>query len=146
MLRKLNSELFSYQNQVAQVLNVKMLKGSSAVSIEEKEGVFRLVRDYLVQAYRKLLPSPPRTFQGCIAAMADLPDWAGLLGSRKLAVPLSVAARSFRLAILTDRSLLGRLLDATLLIPTASAIGLEGDDAKDFSDSFRACLFSAASN
>ena len=146
LLRRLNAELVSYQQQVAEVLTGKMLAGPSAISIDEKEGVFKLVRDYLVQSYRCLLPSPPRTADACIAAMAALPDWAGLLGPRRLAVPLSVAARSFRLALFTDRSLLRRLLSATLLDPLTAALGLDAGAARSYSEAVRERLLAAAAN
>mmetsp|Transcript_117931 Transcript_117931/g.279912 ORF Transcript_117931/g.279912 Transcript_117931/m.279912 type:complete len:1449 (+) Transcript_117931:65-4411(+) len=116
VLQRLNAEILGHQRNVREFLcqNRQLIP---QVPAESKLKIFRLLRDYAVEAWADLSGDHQDVAGGpqLLQKMAELPLLVPFLQPQSLAIPVSVKARVLKMAALYDLPLAMRLLDEELL-------------------------------
>eukprot|EP00929_Paragymnodinium_shiwhaense_P022392 TRINITY_DN1431_c0_g1_i1.p1 TRINITY_DN1431_c0_g1~~TRINITY_DN1431_c0_g1_i1.p1 ORF type:complete len:1306 (-),score=363.88 TRINITY_DN1431_c0_g1_i1:204-4121(-) len=133
VLQRLNSELFTHQQNVRQFLqcNRQLIP---EVTGDAKQKVFRLLRNYCIEARQTLGLTPSGYFlrsDGSAHPAADsfkrvreLPLLVPFLQQQNVAIPVSIKGRVFKMAALYDLPRCMRTLDEELLAPLSRSLDL----------------------
>jgi len=129
LLRRLNGEILGYQHDVQrlQLVNQAILP---EVHIEQKALVFNLLKEFLDDARKELeevKATSSFSLTVLVTSLQKQPMFAALLQDPPIAIPVSIEARTLRMANLYDMKLATKLLEDELLILVREAIKVTDD-------------------
>jgi hypothetical protein len=125
LLRRLNSELLAFQDQINEAISKNhMSTASSNITLSEKTSVFLLLRDYLFQTCVRLARGHHKKAFDAVKALESESAFACLFNNKstRLAVPISAAVRTLRLATVTDAEMTRKLVLSALVDPLKSLL------------------------